>query len=175
MGSPFCGHSPSERARRPASQSNEVRESVCITRWPRKNGAGFNSSARKPANGIQKTRSPGVDPNTLTQPDSVSKKHQNQTLRWSVTGSEKPGHAAVSIPACNKKFAFCIEHESHSIDSTHFCQANGDQAPFKTMTKSFFDEQHEVPVGSHPRTRLENPGTSPARLKAFRRFKLPPL
>jgi hypothetical protein len=43
-----------------------------------------------------------LDPNTLTQPDSVQKMAPKPDLETVSNRGRKPGHAAVSAPACNK-------------------------------------------------------------------------
>jgi hypothetical protein len=78
------------------------------------------------AESIRKTRSPGVDPNTLTQPDSVPKKAPKPDLETVINRKGKPGYATISAPTFNKKTACCIAHKMHCIDSIHFCQSQGE-------------------------------------------------
>lgn len=154
-GSPFLWPQTIERARKPASQSNEGKVSVCITRQPEDAGRGSTRRPAKRPTAFKKTRSPGVGSKHTDATRQRAKKHQNQTLRRSVTRSENPGHAMVSTPTCNKKFACCIAHRSHSIDSTHFVKLAGFSPFSKGCPPHVFDSGHEVPVGSHPGARLK--------------------
>ena len=90
MGSPFCGHGPSNAH---ANLSRQEREQDIRLYHPtalEKQGRAQRVSQKNRPTALERLGRQGLDPNTLTQPDSVQKKHRNQTLRRSVTGDWSP-------------------------------------------------------------------------------------